>query len=103
MNSFYLDILPISRYLGTERLYHHTAPVSMLYALHEGLRIVLEEGMEARWQRHEEMGAEVLAALEDRGLEPLPPPGYRLPEGICARLTERLADRVARKRMFDEV
>jgi len=102
MNSFYLDVLPISRYLGTERLYHHTAPVSMLYGLHEGLRIVLEEGLEARWRRHEEIGAEVLAALEERGFEPFPPSGYRLPEVICVRLPEGVDDRVARKRLLDE-
>ena len=102
MNSFYLDILPISRYLGTERLYHHTAPISMLYALHEGLRIVLEEGLEARWQRHEEIGAETLAALEERGFEPVPPPGYRLPEVICVRLPGGVDDRVARRRLLDE-
>jgi len=102
MNSFYLDILPISRYLGTERLYHHTAPISMLYALHEGLRIVLQEGLEARWQRHEEIGAETLAALEERGFEPVPPPGYRLPEVICVRLPGGVDDRVARRRLLDE-
>jgi alanine-glyoxylate transaminase/serine-glyoxylate transaminase/serine-pyruvate transaminase len=102
MNSFYLDILPISRYLGTERLYHHTAPISMLYGLHEGLRIVLEEGLEARWRRHEEIGAEMLAALEERGFESVPPPGYRLPEVICVRLPEGLEDRVARKQLLDE-
>ena len=102
MNSFYLDVLPISQYLGTERLYHHTAPVPMLYALHEGLRIVLEEGLEARWRRHEEIGAEVLAALEERGFEPFPPEGYRLPEVVCVRLPEGLDDRPARKRLLDE-
>jgi alanine-glyoxylate transaminase/serine-glyoxylate transaminase/serine-pyruvate transaminase len=102
MNSFYLDVLPISQYLGTERLYHHTAPVAMLYALHEGLRIVLEEGMEARWRRHEEMGAEVLAALEERGFEPFPPLGHRLPQVVCVRLPEGLDDRAGRKRLLDE-
>jgi alanine-glyoxylate transaminase/serine-glyoxylate transaminase/serine-pyruvate transaminase len=102
MNSFYLDVLPISQYLGSERLYHHTAPISMLYGLHEGLRIVLEEGLEARWQRHEEIGGELLAALVERGFEPFPPPGYRLPEVICVRLPESLQDKPARERLLDE-
>jgi alanine-glyoxylate transaminase / serine-glyoxylate transaminase / serine-pyruvate transaminase len=103
LNSFYLDILPISRYmLGRERLYHHTAPINMLYGLHEGLRIVLEEGLEARWRRHEEIGAEVTAALEERGFRPVPPAGYRLPEVICVRPPEGLDERAARRRLLDE-
>src|SRR5207247_1993660 len=77
--SFYLDALQIRHYVGGERLYHHTAPVSMLYALHEALRLVLEEGLEARWRRHEEIGAELLAMLEERGFRPVPPEGFRVP------------------------
>ena len=46
----YLTLL--ARYWGEERFYHHTAPITMVYALREGLRIALEEGMEARWNRH---------------------------------------------------
>ena len=100
--SFYLDVLPISRYLGGDRLYHHTAPISMLYALHEGLRIVLEEGLEARWRRHAEIGAELAAALEERGFRPVPPQGYRLPIVICVRLPEGLEDQPNRRRLLTE-
>src|SRR5712691_11073981 len=69
-STFYLDAMLIRRYVGSERLYHHTAPVSMLYALHEALRLVLEEGPEARWRRHEEIGGELLSMLEERGFRP---------------------------------
>jgi alanine-glyoxylate transaminase/serine-glyoxylate transaminase/serine-pyruvate transaminase len=103
LNSFYLDIEPISHYmLGTVRLYHHTAPINMLYGLHEGLRLVLEEGLDARWQRHQEVGDEVLAALEERGFQAVPPDGYRLPEVICVRLPEGVDDASSRRRLLEE-
>jgi len=102
MHSFYLDVLPISQYLGSERLYHHTAPISMLYGLHEGLRMVLEEGLEPRWRRHAELGAELLASLHDRGFEPYAPEGYRLPEVVCVRLPGWVDDKPMRRRLLDE-
>jgi alanine-glyoxylate transaminase/serine-glyoxylate transaminase/serine-pyruvate transaminase len=101
--SFYLDALFIWKYLGSERLYHHTAPVSMLYALHEALRIVLEEGLEARWERHAEIGAETLVALEERGFRSVPAEGYRMPQVICVSLPEALIDeKGARARLREE-
>jgi alanine-glyoxylate transaminase/serine-glyoxylate transaminase/serine-pyruvate transaminase len=100
--SFYLDALFIWKYVGKERRYHHTAPINMLYGLHEGLRIVLEEGLDARWRRHLEMGAEVLAALEERGFRPVPPPGFRAPEVLCVRLPEGFEDLPNRRRLLEE-
>jgi alanine-glyoxylate transaminase/serine-glyoxylate transaminase/serine-pyruvate transaminase len=102
MHSFYLDVLPISQYLGSERLYHHTAPISMLYGLHEGLRMVLEEGLEPRWRRHAELGAKLLAALQERGFEPYAPEGHRLPEVVCVRLPDWVDDKPMRWRLLDE-
>ena len=100
--SFYFDVLPIAKYMGSERRYHHTAPISSLYALHEALRIVLEEGMEARWKRHQEIGAEMLAALEERGFRPFPPEGYRCPQVVCVELPEGMSDQPARGRLLGE-
>jgi aspartate aminotransferase-like enzyme len=54
VQSWYLDLSMIEKYWGSERVYHHTAPISMNYALHEALRIVLEEGLAASWQRHKQ-------------------------------------------------
>ena len=101
-STFYLDATLIRRYVGAERLYHHTAPVSMLYALHEALRIVLEEGLEARWRRHQETGAELLTMLEDRGFRPVPPDGYRAPQLACVWLPEGFEDRPNRIRLLQE-
>ena len=100
--SFYLDAALIRRYLGQERLYHHTAPISMLYALHEALRMVLEEGLEARWRRHEEVGAELLSALEDRGFRPVPPEGYRLPQLAVVELPDGVDDKATRARLLTQ-
>lgn len=52
VRSWYLDMTMVRQYWGSERLYHHTAPVNMCYGLHEALRIVLKEGLPARWARH---------------------------------------------------
>src|SRR5204862_2633564 len=49
VQSWYLDLTLLAKYWGEERAYHHTAPISMMYALREGLRLVLEEGLQARW------------------------------------------------------
>jgi alanine-glyoxylate transaminase / serine-glyoxylate transaminase / serine-pyruvate transaminase len=100
--SFYLDAALIRRYFGQERLYHHTAPVSMLYALHEALRLVLEEGLEARWRRHEQVGAELLSALEDRGFRPVPPEGYRLPQLAVVEVPDGLDDKATRARLLTQ-
>jgi alanine-glyoxylate transaminase/serine-glyoxylate transaminase/serine-pyruvate transaminase len=101
-STFYLDASQIRRYVGNERLYHHTAPVSTLYALHEALRIVLEEGLKERWRRHEEIGAELLAVLEDRGFKPVPPEGYRVPYLASVWLPEGFEDKPNRGRLLQD-
>lgn len=101
-SSFYLDALLINRYVGSERLYHHTAPISTLYALHEALRMVLEEGVEERWRRHEEIGGELLTALEDRGFRPVPPEGFRMPQLAAVWLPEGFEDRPNRTRLLED-
>ena len=63
-----------------QRAYHHTAPISALYGLHEGLRLVLEEGLPARWDRHRRVGERLQAALVERGGRLLAQEGHRLPQ-----------------------
>ena len=53
VQSWYLDVSMLAKYWGSERVYHHTAPINMTYALHEALRIVLEEGLEQSFARHQ--------------------------------------------------
>lgn len=84
--SWYLDVNLIAAYLSEERRYHHTAPINMVYALHEGLAILAEEGLEARWRRHAEVGAALQDALSARGWELFAEEGRRLPQLTAAKL-----------------
>lgn len=84
--SWYLDVSLIAAYLGHERRYHHTAPVNMVYALHESLVILEEEGLEARIRRHKEVGEALQRGLVERGFEPFAQEGHRLPQLTSVRL-----------------
>lgn len=68
VQSWYLDLSMIEKYWGSDRVYHHTAPISMSYALYESLRIVEEEGLEARWERHRLNHEALKAGLAAMGL-----------------------------------
>jgi alanine-glyoxylate transaminase / serine-glyoxylate transaminase / serine-pyruvate transaminase len=102
VRSWYLDVTMITRYWGAERVYHHTAPISMLYGLYEGLRLVLEEGLEARWDRHRTLGEELQRELIGLGFELLAAEGFRLPQLTAAALPDGVDERAARKRLLDE-
>ena len=78
--SWYLDVSMIASYWGSDRVYHHTAPITMNYALYEALRIVLEEGLEDRWRRHRINAAALHAGLDAMGLKLVAQENHRLPE-----------------------
>lgn len=80
--SWYLDLNMIAAYVtgGGARAYHHTAPISMVYALHAGLGAVLDEGLEQSWARHAECGQALQDGLERMGFELFAEKGHRLPE-----------------------
>jgi alanine-glyoxylate transaminase/serine-glyoxylate transaminase/serine-pyruvate transaminase len=78
--SWYLDVSMIAQYWGASRVYHHTAPISMNYALYEALRIVVEEGLEARFKRHAANAAALQAGLAAMGLTLAAQEGHRLPQ-----------------------
>ena len=88
--SWYFDLSLIGAYFGNDRVYHHTAPVSMVYALSEALALVAEEGLENRYARHERNHYALMAGLAELGLAPVAEEGKRLwmlnsvfvPEGI---------------------
>ena len=95
--SWYLDLSLIADYWeeGT-RAYHHTAPISMLYGLREALRLVEEEGLEARFARHRLHSQALGAGLEALGLRPFAQEGHRLPSLTCATLPAGLDDGAVR-------
>jgi alanine-glyoxylate transaminase/serine-glyoxylate transaminase/serine-pyruvate transaminase len=69
VNSWYLDLTELTDYWGEERAYHHTAPITNVYALREALRLAAEEGIEMRWERHKRVANGLRAGIEAMGLE----------------------------------
>lgn len=78
VRSWYLDLGLLAGYWGGGRVYHHTAPISMNYALYEALRIVFEEGLEKRFERHRRNHEALVAGLDALGLKLASRPGHRL-------------------------
>jgi alanine-glyoxylate transaminase / serine-glyoxylate transaminase / serine-pyruvate transaminase len=102
VQSWYLDLTSIMSYWGGDRAYHHTAPISMVYALREGLRLVLEEGLEARFARHVRNHVALRAGLEALGLTYTAAAHCRLPQLNAVRIPEGVDDLACRKRMLAE-
>jgi alanine-glyoxylate transaminase/serine-glyoxylate transaminase/serine-pyruvate transaminase len=84
--NWYLDMSLVSKYWGSERTYHHTAPINMNYALREALRLIAEEGLENRWQRHRQNAELFWDGLEDLGLSCHVDREYRLPSLTTVRV-----------------
>ncbi|PIU95916.1 MAG: alanine--glyoxylate aminotransferase, partial [Armatimonadetes bacterium CG06_land_8_20_14_3_00_66_21] len=102
VQSWYLDMSLVRQYWGTERLYHHTAPINMNYALHEALRLVLDEGLQARWQRHARVHESLKSELESLGLRYLADPAHQLPMLNAVATPEGVDEGAVRKRLLDE-
>jgi len=102
VQSWYLDMNMVRRYWGSERLYHHTAPINMLYALHEALVLVLEEGLDARWERHAREHRRLKAGLEALGLRYLADPSHQLPMLNAVATPEGCDEGVLRRRLLEE-
>ncbi len=100
--SFYLDLPLISRYWSGDHAYHHTAPVSMICAFREALRLATEEGEADRWARHGQNGAALVAGLEALGLDIVAPPGHRLPMLTAVRVPPGVDEAQVRRRLLDE-
>lgn len=101
VQSWYLDVSLIQNYWGSERVYHHTAPINMMYALHEALRLVVEEGRAARTRRHETNARALGAGLGALGLELRVPERERLPPLTTARVPDGVDDVSARRTLLD--
>lgn len=102
VKNWYLDLTLIERYWGNDRTYHHTAPVSMNYALREALRLVYEEGLEARFARHQHLAEWLWGSLEELGLEMHVPLSHRLPTLTTIRIPEGIDEQRIRKRLLDD-
>ena len=103
VQSWYLDLTMIRKYWGQERFYHHTAPISMIYALREGLRLIVDEGLQEVIARHRVLGRALQAALTAMGLElVVKEKRLRLPNLTSVRIPGGIDDFAVRKRLLDE-
>ncbi len=102
VQSWYLDVTMIRKYWGSERLYHHTAPVNMNYALLESLRMIKEEGLEQRWARHLTNHKILKAGLAAIGINYVPEPGYELPMLNAVVIPADVDDVTTRKQLLSE-
>jgi len=99
--SWYLDLSLLSTYWTNDRFYHHTAPISMVYAFYEALRLVLEEGMEERVKRHQLHGDALKAGLEAMGLKLHAQEGHRLSMLTTVRIPSGVDDAAVRKGLLN--
>jgi alanine-glyoxylate transaminase / serine-glyoxylate transaminase / serine-pyruvate transaminase len=102
VQSWYLDLTMIRQYWGSDRAYHHTAPITMIYALREGLRLLHEEGLEARWARHLRNHRALKAGLTALGLSYTAQEGRQLPQLNAVRIPAGVDDLAVRKRLLTE-
>ncbi len=102
VQSWYLDVTTVQKYWGQDRAYHHTAPITMVYAIREGLRILLEEGLQARWQRHLNHHRAIKAGLNALGLEYAADEKNLLPPLNAVKIPPGVDDLAGRQRLLDE-
>ncbi len=100
VRSWYLDLSIVQRYWGPERTYHHTAPIALNFALYEALRMVAEEGLEARWARHRRNAQMLWDGIEELGLSLHVAPEYRLPSLTTVRIPDGVDDAQVRTRLL---
>jgi alanine-glyoxylate transaminase/serine-glyoxylate transaminase/serine-pyruvate transaminase len=104
--TWYLDLRLLFQYWGEsdgtqQRAFHHTAPVSSIYALHEALRLILEEGLEARWERHRVAHGHLVSGLDRLGLTVFTPASHRLPMLNVVAVPDGLDDASVRSGLLD--
>ncbi len=103
VQSWYFDLTTAMNYWGKDRLYHHTPPVSLIFALREAMRLVVEEGLETRWERHRVNQLALIAGLEAMGLKLLvEKPSDRLPTVTAVMIPSGVDDEKLRNQLLDE-
>jgi alanine-glyoxylate transaminase/serine-glyoxylate transaminase/serine-pyruvate transaminase len=101
VRSWYLDVSLIANYWGGDRVYHHTAPINMTYALHEALRLVLEEGLDACFTRHRKNHVALKAGLAALGIDYATQVGHELPQLNAVRIPSGVDDATVRKGLLE--
>jgi alanine-glyoxylate transaminase/serine-glyoxylate transaminase/serine-pyruvate transaminase len=101
VQSWYLDLTMIAQYWGESRVYHHTAPISMNYALREALLLIYEEGMDNRIARHKKNHLALIAGLEAMGLGMLVEKPFRLPSLNTPKVPDGIDEAKVRKHLLD--
>ena len=103
VNSWYLDLNLVGNYWTGSRAYHHTAPINMNYALHQALALILDEGLDACFQRHRAAHDKLRGGLDQRGIEYGSDPLHSLPMLNLIRIPTDVADEAAaRKQLLDD-
>lgn len=101
VQSWYLDVTMVERYWGQERFYHHTAPITMIYALREALRLVQEEGLEKRFARHRLHHSALKAGLNALGIRYAAVEGHQLPQLHAVWIPPGADDLATRRMLLD--
>ncbi|MEO0539542.1 MAG: alanine--glyoxylate aminotransferase family protein [Cyanobacteria bacterium P01_A01_bin.105] len=100
--NWYLDMSMLRNYWGSNRKYHHTAPVNMTYAIREALRLLMEEGLAESWARHQSTAEKLWAGLADLGLTCHVPQAYRLPTLTTVRVPDGVDAKAITRRLLSE-
>jgi alanine-glyoxylate transaminase/serine-glyoxylate transaminase/serine-pyruvate transaminase len=103
VRSWYLDLKLIHDYSTVSHRYHHTAPISMFYALREALLVIAQEGIENRWERHRRCHQLFVKGVEAMGLHLHVPAGFRIPTLNTVVVPDDVDEAKVRKRLLDEV
>ena len=101
IDTWYVDLQLLDEYYDGSHRYHHTAPISLFYALNEGLAIIREEGIAKRWERHRAAHKRLVAALESLGLEMLVPDEQRIWNLNTPRVPSGVDDVAVRKHLME--
>ncbi len=100
--NWYLDMSLLGQYWGPERIYHHTAPINLYYALREGLRLIAEEGLANSWQRHQQTATYLWESLESLGLALHVEPEFRLPTLTTVVIPVDVDGKAIARRLLEE-
>jgi alanine-glyoxylate transaminase/serine-glyoxylate transaminase/serine-pyruvate transaminase len=104
-STWYFDLALLFQYWGEDgahrtRAFHHTAPIASIYGFHEALRLILEEGLEARWERHRDAHNALVRGLDRLGLSLFPPPANRGPTINVINAPANIDEAAVRRRLL---